>query len=154
MRTAAAVCLFCLTALTVSGRPDDTKTWRWPAEKAYRDGPVRLEVGSLVGEAGSDDWELSFRVTDPDTGAAAAGETNARFVGARAFDDRGADLPFARSEKTPRSLYFPRRPGGKARTVYVYFGAVADRPNVKLALPAATVRGLTARTSYHFKAAP
>lgn len=151
MRLTATIGLLLAATFAATGRPDNAKVWNWPREKSFRDGPVKLEVEALTGEADLPEWEISFRVSDPGTGRPAPDETNARFAGAKAYDDTGAEVPFVRYPQTPRSLSFPKRPSQKAKTVYIQLGPINDRPEVKLAIPAATIRGLTAKTSYFLK---
>lgn len=154
MRTAFAAGLFCLTALAAAAQPDEARrVWHWPKEKSFKDGPTRLEVSHLTGEADGSEWELSLLVVGDKTGEPDP-VRGARFVGVKAADDRGNSLAFKQFPQTPHNLGFAARPDARAKSVVIQFGPHPDRTGLTIIVPAATVRGLTAKTSYYRKAAP
>jgi len=147
-----AVSLFA--AATGACRPDGgPKVWDWPKEKAATDGPICLEVGHLTGEADAPAWELGLVVTNTKTGESEP-TRGARFVGVTVADDRGGNIPFKQLPQTPHNLSFDRRPDAKAKFVVIQFGRHPDRSGLSMTIPAATVRGLTARTSHYRKTVP
>lgn len=156
MRTTLAVCLFCLTVLSVGARPDEPRrVWDWPKEKAFRDGPTVYTLDYLAGEQDEQPWFVTFKVKNAGEAAMTRKEAFGRWYGVKVADDTGRKIVVTKSVASAGdfppgrtgeySLSFGNRPDKKAKEVHIDFADVEGRPPLRLAIPAAKVRDLKAR---------